>query len=199
MENKPKPRNNSKQCASLYEKGAASHLLGNYQEAISFFNEMLKIDNWNEYALGAKRDALVATEGNTNTIKYLSYKLGSLNSERNEEMYGDNDREKIKRERQQKIDDGNIDEGNEYGGLDPDGWVHKQNNESEAGRLREIIIESDEGLKLNPQDIEVMRSKAWALYLLGEGRQAFDLYDEIINLNPDYPIKNFIDDIEHLK
>lgn len=199
MENKPKPSNNSKQCASLYEKGAVSHLLGNYQEAISFFNEMLKIDNWNEYALGAKRDALVAMEGDTNIIKYLSYKLGILSREHNEEIYGDDDRKGLRREYKHKVDNGKIDERDEYGGLDPDDWVSEQAEKHEVERLREIIIESDEGLKLNPQDIEVMRSKAWALYLLGEGRQAFDSYDEIINLNPDYPIKNFIDDIEHLK
>lgn len=199
MENKTKQGGDLRQYASLYEKGVALYSLGNFQEAIEIFDEILKTDNWNEYAIDAKHDSLVAVKSDKEAIKYLEYKKRILEKERNEEIRENEDRGKIERERQQKIDDGEIDKEDEYGGLDYDDWTGKQNDEYEAGSLREMIIKFDEDLKSNPKDTEVMRSKAWALYLLGEGRQAFDLYDAILNFNPDYPIGNFIDDIEHLK
>ena len=200
---------------SKYCKGVALCKLGKYKEAIAFLNEALKIDGWSLNALNAKYKILSVTGGSENIVKYLKLKMEMLEIENNriieesiDSMQKEEDRVHEEFIREQRIADGTdesllnddnhveeyyMDENNNDGCEDKEKTINQQ-----------IIKRCDEKLAKNPFDIEILLKKGRAIFAMGRREsfgslKAFDTFDKILEIDPDYPIGNFIDDIEHLK
>lgn len=191
---------------ALYYKGLLLHKVGKYDDAIKYFNKLLKINAWNEEAIVAKHDTLIASGAKENVIKYESLKLKIFQSEHDafmeklheeyEDSIREEDNEYEKILRQQRIDDGtdesclnddNHDE--EYycdnAELDTEDIYYTPEELSVMEKMETIISECDKILKENPKDTLARQNKYYALLRLENADEALILCDEMSKERPD--------------
>jgi len=180
---KPKELSEPNEIDSLIDKGGALYKLGNYNQAIEFFDEVLKIEPNNFFALynkglslsqlGKKEEALFFYD---ESLKIKPENVLALVNKGLELCYLD------------KFEEGlsYMDKALEIQPENVYALYQKGATLAELGKYDEAIICYDKALKINPHYIFALRGKGDALSKLGKDVEAKSYYDEILKIAPNF-------------
>ncbi|MFZ0512960.1 MAG: tetratricopeptide repeat protein, partial [Candidatus Nitrosopolaris sp.] len=179
---------NMKRSYALYEKGDALNSLGNYTEAIQYFDKALAIDPKFEVALYDKGDALNSLGNYTQAIQYLDDALaidpsnGLALSDRGLALDGlANYKEAIT-----YLDKAIAIDTNDKRALNNKGWALDG-----LGNYKEALKYLDKALSIDPNYELALNNKGWALDGLGNYTGAMTYLDKAIAMDPkDKPALN---------